>query len=164
MSNLSGTVQTGLAVSAVNNATVSTATFTNVAVTTGGAGTCPTGTPTGWTCQDIGGPAPAGSQSYLGMENTGGTGGNGGNGVWTVSGSGTDIWGTSDQFHYVSQPLSGDATLTAHVEAQTNTSQYAKAGLMVRASSAANAPYYIVEVTPDVTVQPDLQSKGSIGA
>ena len=41
-------------------------------------------------------PAVAGSASYA-------------NGVFTVNGSGADIWGGSDQFNYVSQPLTGNA-------------------------------------------------------
>jgi YD repeat-containing protein len=132
MGNLGGTVQMGLAVNAHANGTVSTATFDSVNVTTGGAGACPTG----WTCQDVGAPTPAGSQRYLG------------NGVWTVSGSGADIVGTSDQFRYVSQAQAGDATLAAHVDAQSNTNAWAKAGPMVRASSAANAAFYSVLVSP----------------
>src|SRR5262249_24120210 len=82
MSNLGGTVQMGLVANARTTGTVTTATFDSVNVTTGGTGVCPTS----WTCQDIGGPTPAGSQSYLG------------NGVWTVSGGGSNIGSTSDQF------------------------------------------------------------------
>jgi hypothetical protein len=98
----------------------------------GGAGACPPG----WTCQDIGGPASAGSQSYAG------------DGVWTVSGAGADIAGTSDQFHFVSQSLPANMTISAHVDAQTYTSDWAKAGLMIRASNAANAPFYDVTIAP----------------
>lgn len=69
-----------------------------------------------------------------------------GNGAWVVYGSGTDIWGTSDQFRYVYRAQAGDATLATHVDFQANTNIFVKAGLMVRASNAANAPYYDVVV------------------
>ena len=151
MGNLTGTVQMGLAATAHNNATVSTATFDTVNVTTGGANVCPTGTP-GWTCQDVGSPALAGSQTYL-------TGG-----VWSVAGAGADIAGTSDQFHFVSASQAGDGSLSAHVDTQTNTDPWAKAGLMARAGSgtAANAPFYAVVVSPGNGIA--VQYRDSAGA
>ncbi len=135
-SGLSGSVQMGLAVTAHNNATVSTATFDTVSLMTGGANVCPTG----WTCQDINSPTPAGSQNYLN------------NGVWIISGAGANIWGTSDQFHYVSQAVASDVAFSAHVDLQTNTNSVAEAGVMVRGSSANNAPYYFAFATPSGVV------------
>lgn len=107
--------------------------------TMGGAGACPPG----WTCQDIGSPAYAGSQSYAG------------DGLWTVSAGGADIWGTSDQFHFVSQSQPGDMTISAHVDSQITNDSWTKAGLMVRASNAANAAFYALEPTPggNISVQ-----------
>jgi hypothetical protein len=49
-----------------------------------------------------------------------------------LNGSGHDIWDTADGFRYVYQPLSGDGTIIARVVSQTNTSQNAKAGVMIR--------------------------------
>jgi RHS repeat-associated protein len=136
----------GMAVSAVNNATVSTATFDAVKIETQGTGACPAG----WTCQDVGAPSPAGTQTYLD------------NGTWVTYGSGTDISGTSDQFHFISQAQPGDGSLSTHVEYQVNTNSLAKAGVMMRASSAANAPYYDVVATPSGTVY--VQYRDSAGA
>jgi YD repeat-containing protein len=148
-SGLSGSVQMGLAVTAHNNATVSTATFDTVSLMTGGANVCPTG----WTCQDIGSPlpTPAGSQNYLN------------NGVWIISGAGANIWGTSDQFHYVSQAVSTDVAFSAHVDLQTNTNSVAEAGVMVRggSGSANNAPYYFAFTTPSGVVY--VQYRDSTG-
>jgi hypothetical protein len=91
--------------------------------------------PTGWSCADIGSPVPAGEQTLS-------------NGTWSVSGGGSDIYGTSDSFHYVWQPLSGDGSISARAVSQTNTSGWAKAGLMMRATTDPGSPYFAVFVTP----------------
>lgn len=54
--------------------------------------------PAPWKQQNIGSPALAGSASY-----------DPGAGRFEVSGSGTDIWGKSDQFNFVYQPWTGTA-------------------------------------------------------
>jgi regulation of enolase protein 1 (concanavalin A-like superfamily) len=91
--------------------------------------------PSGWTDSDIGGPGVAGSASYSA-------------GTFTVLGSGTDIYGTADQFNYASQSVSGNLTITALVNTQTNTNSWAKAGVMIRESTAAGAAYVGVYITP----------------
>src|SRR5262249_36964756 len=58
--------------------------------------------PAPWVQADVGGPFLAGSGGFS-------------SGVFTVNGSGTDIEGTSDQFHYVYQPIFGDVTIVARV-------------------------------------------------
>jgi hypothetical protein len=93
-----------------------------------------TSTPS-WTGMDIGSPPIAGSDSLS-------------NGVWTISGSGRDIGGTADQFHYVFQPLAADGGIAARVLTQTNTNSRARAGVMLRGSPDAGAPFYALVVTP----------------
>jgi hypothetical protein len=93
------------------------------------------GCPSSWTCADIGNPTPAGGE---GMSN----------GTWTVSGGGTDIWDTDDQFHYVWQSVPGDAMASARFTSQTNTNEWAKAGVMLRQSTDPGSPYYAFQVTP----------------
>ncbi len=89
----------------------------------------------GWSSADIGGPALAGGASLS-------------NGVWTIAGSGTDIGGAADQFHFVWQPLASDGGISAEVLSQTNTNSRARAGVMLRQSTNANAPFYALVVTP----------------
>jgi len=91
--------------------------------------------PSGWTDTDIGGPGLAGSAGYSGS-------------TFTVSGSGTDIYGTADQFNYVSQAVNGNLTVTAYVATQTDSNVWAKAGVMIRESTAAGAAYVGVYITP----------------
>ncbi|HEY7200804.1 MAG TPA: PQQ-binding-like beta-propeller repeat protein, partial [Candidatus Dormibacteraeota bacterium] len=135
--SVSGAMLAGLAVTSHNAAAASAVTFDSVAVAAG-APTCPVG----WSCADVGGATPAGTQSLNGS-------------TWTVQGGGGDIWGTSDQFHLVSQPLAADGTVSARVAAQGNTSPWAKAGVMVRQTADPASAFYAAEVTPGngVTVQ-----------
>lgn len=88
-----------------------------------------------WSGADIGSPALAGSQSLS-------------NGIWTISGSGSDIGGTADQFHFVWQPLVSDGGIRAQVLTQTNTNSRARAGVMLRQSTDPSAPFFAVVVTP----------------
>jgi len=90
--------------------------------------------PAGWSDTDIGFVGVAGGASFS-------------NGVFTVSGSGSDIWSSSDSFNYASESLSGSVTITARVASQQNTSSWAKSGVMIRETTAANASYVFVFVT-----------------
>jgi len=73
-------------------------------------------------------------------------------GAWTISGSGADVWGTSDQFHFDYWMLPGDGTITARVVSVTNTSFYAKAGVMIRQSLNANSSYGFAAALPSLSV------------
>jgi hypothetical protein len=84
---------------------------------------------------DIGSPALTGSASQL-------------NGTYTLTGEGNDIWNASDQFHYNYKNVTGNTTITAKVTGVQNTSSWAKAGVMVRNGTAANAAFADVVVTP----------------
>jgi Big-like domain-containing protein len=87
--------------------------------------------PTPWTSQDIGSPTTPGSSSILA-------------GTFTVTGAGTDIWDTSDQFHFVSQLLTGDGEIVARVMSLGNTDPSARAGVMMRETLTADAPNVMV--------------------
>jgi hypothetical protein len=84
----------------------------------------------------IGNPALSGSASCSGD-------------VYTVSGSGVDIFHQSDQFEYDFIHANGDATLSADVLSVSNTEPWAKAGVMIRGSNAADSVFADVVVTPD---------------
>ena len=120
----------GLFVTSHNSGQLSSVTFDNVTVTPGGQPL-----PSPWASTDVGSPAVAGASTYA-------------NGVYTVNGSGSDIWATADQFQYAYQPLSGDGTIVARVTSQTDTDPWAKAGIMIKQSAIADAPYAMLAVTP----------------
>src|SRR6185437_7778680 len=68
---------------------------------------------------------------------------------FTVPGAGHDIWDPADAFHFVYQPItSGVVTLTARVLSVSNTSSWAKAGVMIRATLDADSAHAMVVVTP----------------
>jgi regulation of enolase protein 1 (concanavalin A-like superfamily) len=66
----------------------------------------------------------------------------------TVTGSGSDIWDRSDEFHFHAQSWTGDGTWIAQVTGMTNTDGWAKAGIMLRDGTAPNAAHVFLSVTP----------------
>ncbi|MEJ2705960.1 MAG: hypothetical protein P8Z79_26260, partial [Sedimentisphaerales bacterium] len=69
-------------------------------------------------------------------------------GTYEVAGSGADIWGASDQFHYVYKELTGDGTITAHVVSNgTGSNTWAKGGVMIRETTAADSRHMIMGLT-----------------
>jgi len=85
--------------------------------------------------QDIGSPALSGSTVRDGD-------------AITITAGGTDIWGTSDQFHFAHQQRSGDFDVSVRLESVTQADLYTKTGLMVRDSLAANARHVMALVFP----------------
>jgi outer membrane protein assembly factor BamB len=126
----------GLVTTSHKATALNTATFAAIK-TVNSASPAPTACPPDWQCGDIGYPAPQGSQIYNAATDT-----------WTLGGGGYDIFFQQDQFHYVWQPLQGDGTIIAHIITQTNTDPAAKAGVMLRADTSLDAPYYAAFVTP----------------
>jgi hypothetical protein len=80
--------------------------------------------------------APFGAWSHadIGSTATPGNFVDNGNGSYDVTGSGADIWGTADAFHYVHRPLTGDGQITVNVVSigGTSTNEWQKAGVMIR--------------------------------
>jgi len=108
-----------------------------------------TGLPPGWSDTDIGAPGMAGSATFS-------------SGTFTVNGGGADIWSSSDSFHYAYESLTGDVNLTARVATQQNTNAWAKSGVMIRETTAANSSFVHVFVTPDHGL--NMQYRPSTGA
>ena len=69
-------------------------------------------------------------------------------GSFTVKGAGTDIWGQSDQFAFVNVDTLHSQSLSARVTSQTNTDQWAKAGIMFRETANAGSSYVMLVTTP----------------
>ena len=95
-----------------------------------------TALPSPWTSRDIGSPAIAGASSF---DQTSGT--------FSIDAAGADIWGTSDQFHFVYQPLAGDVVITARVNSISAADEWSKAGIMIRSSLDANAAHALAHVS-----------------
>jgi hypothetical protein len=84
--------------------------------------------------------------------------------VYTVSGSGSDIWGSSDHFHYVSEEVTGNATMIASVDSFTDTGYWAKAGIMFRSSLDPAASNAMIYVSPNNTVVFHWRTSDGVGA
>ena len=68
--------------------------------------------------------------------------------MFTVTGSGADIWGTADAFRFVYVPVTGNCTIIARVVSVQNIDAWSKAGVMIRESLNANAANAFIAVTP----------------
>ncbi len=99
-----------------------------ISILNAGLGVAQSSVPSPWSGRDIGAPAVAGSSSYY-------------QGQFTVMGGGSDIWGQSDQFHFVYQQVSGDVDVIARVDSVAMVNSWSKMGVMIRSSLSANAAH-----------------------
>jgi len=96
--------------------------------------------PSSWQSADVGAPITAGTADYSASDQT-----------FYVDGSGADVYGANDQSHYVYQTLAGDGSIVARVRYQTQSSAWAKAGVMIRQSATGGSNFVDALVTPDVS-------------
>jgi phosphatidylserine/phosphatidylglycerophosphate/cardiolipin synthase-like enzyme/regulation of enolase protein 1 (concanavalin A-like superfamily) len=92
------------------------------------AGGVASGLPSPWKQTDIGTVPVAGSAQYA-------------NGAFTITGSGADIWGAADAFHFVYRQLTGDFTIQARVASVREASTWSKAGVMIRETLNSNSKH-----------------------
>ncbi len=91
--------------------------------------------PDGWSSEDVGSVGVPGSGDHA-------------EGTFTVSGSGADVWGTSDELQFVSRTLTGDGTIVARVTAVDAVDPWAKVGVMIRESVSAASAHAFMLVSP----------------
>ena len=144
--SLPSTVLVGLAVSSHTTSSLATGIFDNVSIS--GALAAAT-LPSGWQARDIGSVGATGSASSSG-------------GTFNVRGSGDDIWGTADAFHFAYRLLSGDGSITARVTSLVGSEAWTKVGVMIRSSTATNAAYAFMLVSKAKGLA--FQRRGSTGA
>jgi regulation of enolase protein 1 (concanavalin A-like superfamily) len=85
--------------------------------------------------QDIGQPSINGSAIYR-------------EGTYTISAGGANIGGTSDQFHFVHQPVQGDIDVAVRIASlDSSTTSSAKAGLMIRESLTGSSRHAFALIT-----------------
>jgi hypothetical protein len=150
---MTGPVLVGLFDTSHNIGQDSTAAFDNVQVAGATTPPPPGPLPSPWADGDVGSPALAGSAGYS-------------NGVFSITGAGTDIWGTSDQFNYVNQPLAGNGngTIVARLTSLTNTNSSAKAGVMIKQSTTSGSDYVLIESSPNGAVKVQYDFNGETGS
>ncbi|HAV13938.1 MAG TPA: hypothetical protein DCX06_10675, partial [Opitutae bacterium] len=111
----------GLAVTSHEDGVLTTAQFSNVNITNG-EGT--------WYSSDIGSVAASGITTATGANS------------FDIQASGADIWSSADEGHFAYQLLDGDGDIIARVDtlqSPTLTHEWAKAGVMIRETLAANS-------------------------
>ena len=91
------------------------------------------GLPAPWASADVGAVALPGSASHS-------------SGTFTVTGSGAGLSGTSDAFHFVYRPMTGDGVVTARVATLAGATSGARAGVMIRETLNARAKHAAVTV------------------
>ena len=92
-----------------------------------------TGVPLPWQSADIGSPGLAGTASVS-------------NGTYFVSGAG-NLSGSSDNFHFLYQPLTGDGSITAQISTVTNTTTSGRFGVMIRESLTTGSRYAFMGIS-----------------
>jgi hypothetical protein len=108
--------------------------------------------PAPWTNIDIG---PVRAEGFGGYDST--------TGVFTVDGSGDDIWNGIDDFHYVYRTLEGDGEAVVRVLSMEHLHEWSKAGLMIRNQLTAGSPHAFMTATPSngVAFQWRTESEGT---
>jgi regulation of enolase protein 1 (concanavalin A-like superfamily) len=138
LSGLAGAVQAGLAVTSHHDGLLATAVFSSLSAVP---------TPT-WTPLTVG--SATGSATLDGA-------------LFTVNGSGADIWNAEDAFQFVSTSWRGDdAVMTARVRNVENTHDWAKAGVMFRQLLTPGSMQVDLFVTPGRGVA--MQYRAATGA
>jgi regulation of enolase protein 1 (concanavalin A-like superfamily) len=97
---------------------------------------------------DVGNPAIKGSAEFS-------------DGQYRITGSGANIWGKQDQFHYVWREMTGNFTVTATLRFLGKGAEHRKAGIMVRQSLDADAVY--ADVMIHGNGMPGLQWRSKAG-
>lgn len=124
MVNLPATIHVGLAVTSHEAGTLATATFDTLRSER-----------VEWNSRDIGQVGARGAVVDHGR-------------YVSIEGSGSDIWGTSDAFHFMHREWTGDGAITTFVHSLENTNPWAKAGVMFRESLTPGARHVTLVATP----------------
>jgi len=144
--NMPLNVTIGMFVDAHDGSTsLGTATFNDVSFTPTGGGALPSP----WQNTDIGTTGLPGSSSYA-------------DDTFYIKGAGSDIWGSDDDMQLMYQPLDGNGTIIAQLQSLDNTDSWAKAGVIVKASTTAGSNYAMLAATPGNELHMQYDFNGDI--
>ena len=110
-----------------------------------------TALPPGWSDLDIGAVGLPGSATYSYNGN-----------VYTVTGSGADIYGTNDEFNFCVEMATNNFTITARVASLNSYNGWSKSGVMIRGINSSNSAYVGVYLTVSNGI--DMQCRAVNGA
>lgn len=100
--------------------------------------------------EDIGAPPLKGSAEF-----------DAASGQYKITGTGADIWGSTDQFHYVWKSMSGNFAVSATAKFLTEGNPHRKAVIMLRGSSDADSPFVQLAIHGDG--MPSVQFRNAKG-
>jgi TolB protein len=80
-------------------------------------------------------------------------------GQYKITGSGTDIWGKADQFHYLWREMSGNFSVSATAKFLTDGIAHRKAVIMLRKSLDTDSPFVQLAIHGDGT--PSVQFRNT---
>ncbi len=100
--------------------------------------------------RDIGAVGAPGSSSFDGT-------------TYRVTGSGSDIWGAADAFHYMAQAVRGDFAFTARVASVEDVHRWTKAGVMIREAATDSSRHAFIFATPTTEKGVAFQVRGVSG-
>ncbi len=92
------------------------------------------------------------ANASIGTVNPVGSGTLSGAGIYTIKGSGLGIAGTADKGHLYYDKLTGNGSIIAKVLTMQNTNASAKAGIMIRETTATGSKSVFLAFTPNGTV------------
>ena len=118
--------------------------YNNTAGVTNSQGELPLISPRDWTAHEVG----VLSLWFRGYPPSVGSFTEGPVGTFTMTAAGSDIGGTSDEFHFAYKMLTGPGSITARVDSILNTHDIAKAGVMIRATLDPNSAHAFAVLTP----------------
>jgi len=87
-------------------------------------------------------------QQTIGQTQVAGTG-TWSNDKFTVSGSGLDIWGKTEEYHYVYTNAADSIEVIAKIENVENTSDWAKAGIMIKQNPLSSSALAVLSFSPN---------------
>jgi len=81
--------------------------------------------------------------------------------VFTIAGYGNGTSGTTDSFRFVYRLLSGDCEIVARLTSQTETHEWARAGVMIRQNLNPGSPFVQMGRNPEVSRGVEFQHRRS---
>jgi fibronectin type 3 domain-containing protein len=105
----------------------------------------PSALPSPWVTVDVGSVGTGGAAGYA-------------NSVFSITGAGAGLGGTSDAFRYVYQPATGNGSIIAQVTGAQSSSSSGVTGLMIRDTTNANGVHAGIFVTPNNVVTYEWRS------
>ena len=90
--------------------------------------------PAGWATKDVGAVGATGSATSV-------------NNLFTVAGSGADVWGAADEFRFVYKTFTGDGSIVTQVDALDDVNSWVKAGVMMRETLSAGSRHAFMLVS-----------------